>query len=98
MTESSMKKEQLCLHGAQAGLTVEIGKEAGEETAGEKGRKDNKGEGASCQCPLRKSPPSGSPTALLNYICLFSQIQLVFLQRANKAALILCVTRGNASI
>lgn len=27
MTESSMKKEQLCLHGVQAELTAEIGKE-----------------------------------------------------------------------
>lgn len=71
MHDGILHEERTALLAWRAGRT-DCRDWKGGETAGEKSRKDNKGEGVSCQCPLRKSPPSGSRTALLNYTCLFS--------------------------
>lgn len=72
MHDGILHEERTALLAWRAGRT-DCRDWKGGETAGEKSRKDNKGEGVSCQCPLRKSPPSGSRTALLNYTCLFSR-------------------------
>lgn len=51
----------------RAALAVEIRKERRGRTdaASENSRKDNIGEGVSCECPLRKSPPPSTIRALL---------------------------------
>lgn len=51
----------------QAALAMEIRKErrGQADAASENSRKDNIGEGVSCECPLRKSPPPSTIEALL---------------------------------
>lgn len=56
------EKEELCRDGVQAAPAVEIRKERREQAgaASDNSRKDNKGEGVSCECSLRKGPPPPS--------------------------------------
>lgn len=58
MREWGPEKEKLSRDGVQAALAMEIRKERRGQAgaASENSRKDNKGEGVSCECPLRKSP------------------------------------------
>lgn len=51
----------------RAALAMEIRKErrGQADAASENSRKDNIGEGVSCECPLRKGPPTSTVGALL---------------------------------
>lgn len=61
------EKERFWGDGVRAALAVEIRKErrGQADAASENSRKDNIGEGVSCECPLRKSPPPSTIGALL---------------------------------
>lgn len=64
LREWGTEKEELCRDGVQAMPAMEIRREhAG--AASDNSRKDNKGEGVSCERSLRKSPPPSITIGLL---------------------------------
>lgn len=67
MREWGPEKEELCWDGVQAMSAMEIRMERREQAgaASDNSRKDNKGEGVSCECSLRKSPPPFTTMGLL---------------------------------
>lgn len=67
MREWGPEKEELCRDGVQSAPVMEIRIERREQAgaASDNSRKDNKAEGVSCECPLRKSPLPSTTVGLL---------------------------------
>lgn len=84
MREWDPEKEELCWDSVPAAPAMEI-REKREQTGtgSDNSRKDNKGEGFSCECILRKGPP---PSTAVGQI-LGRHLELIYCKLANQIKL-----------